>query len=625
MIFDRILKVIFTATLFLVLALPIQADNSPGRPYVAGEVIVKYRKKLAPAEKKYSISTRHVSNAQTFARNNVQKIKIADDMTVDQAVDLYKADPDVLYAEPNYMYRLKAMPDDPQMYRLWGLANIGQVINGSSGKTGADLDAEQAWELETGSREIVVAVVDSGVDLSHPDLAANIWTNPNETINGFDDDGNGYIDDIHGWDFTLDSNDPTDTRGHGTLIAGILGAVGNNATGVSGVCWQVSIMPLRFITAADYGTVADAIEAIEYADAMGASVINLSWGGPDYSQALKDAIDNANALVVCAAGNEGQDLADTPTYPASYNSSNILSVAASDMTDAPAWFTNYSDTLVDVAAPGIDIFSTAPNRRKLFFDAFWDLYAWDADGIDGSWALQPIYNGSALTESPEGDYANNMETWIRLGPLDLSGITGSRLDFNITGDTADTGDRLYVEASNDGVAWSRLWMGLADGPTQSITGPKNQWQLVTADLKSYDGTPAFYLRLRFTSDASGVADGYSIDNLTITCADTMPTDGTYYYYQGTSMSAAYASGAAALIMAQKPSLTPEALKVSIESTVDPNPQFDGIVATAGRMNVYNALTYSQSNTSDDIGKSAATNDSGSGGGGCFISTFIGEW
>ena len=625
MIFDSILKGIFTTTLFLVLAHPIHAGDAPGKPYVAGEVIVKYREKVVPAEKQYSLSSRHVSNVQTFAKNKVQKIRLAGDMTVDEAVDFFKADPDVLYAEPNYMYRLKAMPDDPQMDRLWGLANIGQAINGNTGKTGADLDAARAWELETGSRQIVVAVVDSGVDLSHPDLAANIWTNHDETINGFDDDGNGYIDDIHGWDFTLDSNDPTDTHGHGTLIAGILGAVGNNTTGVSGVCWQVSIMPLRFITAADYGTVADAIEAIEYADAMGASVINLSWGGPDYSQALKDAIDNADALVVCAAGNEGQDLADTPTYPASYNSSNILSVAASDMTDAPAWFTNYSDTLVDVAAPGIDIFSTAPSRRKLFFDAFVDLYAWDADPINGSWAIQPIYSGSALTESPEGDYADNMDTWICLGPLDLSENTGSRVDFNITGDTADTGDRLYVEASNDGVTWSRLWMGLADGPTQSITGPKDPWQLVSADLKPYDGTPAFYLRLRFTSDASGTADGYIIDNLTITCAQTMPTDARYYYYQGTSMSAAYASGAAALVMAQKPSLTPEALKASLESTVDPNIRFDGIVATAGRINVYKAFTYGQSNTPEDIGKSAATNSRGSGGGGCFISTVVGQW
>ena len=546
---DRILAGFLAVLFLLVPGPPLQADTSAQPAYVAGEMLVKYRKDQAPPER----SLLRLSSLQTFEKSGISRVKVPDDMTVDQAVALYNHRPDVLYAEPNYRYRLQALPDDPQMHQLWGLVNHGQTIRGHRGSVDADLDAEQAWDLSTGSSDVIVAVVDSGVDMAHPDLSGNIWTNPDEIINGIDDDGNGYIDDVHGWDFTTQTNDPVDTHGHGTRVAGIIGAVGNNAMGMSGVCWNVSIMPLRFISAADYGTVADAIRAIEYADAKGASVINLSWGGPDYSQALKDAIDAAGALVVCAAGNDGSDLAASPCYPASFDSANILSVGASNRDDAPAWFTNYSDHWVDVAAPGIDIYSTAPSRQTLYVDK------------------------------------GGLNAWGRLGPLDLSECTGARLDFAVRGTTADTGDRFYVEASDDGTNWSPLWLGRPDGPTRAISGPIGDWQPTSADLKPFDQTADFYIRLRFVSDDSSQANGYRVDNLTITCAAPALADGTYQYDQGTSLSAAYVSGTAALVMAQKPSLTPTEVKLSIESTVDRNPRFDGMVAAGGRVNVHSAL------------------------------------
>ena len=175
----------------------------------------------------------------------------------------------------------------------------------------ADIDAPEAWDLSTGSNTIIVAVIDSGVDYSHPDLSANIWSNSDEIpSNGIDDDGNGYIDDIRGWNFWDDNNDPMDGNTHwetyhGTHCAGIIGAVGNNSVGISGVNWNVKIMPLRVTDA--YGSlyVDDAISAIDYASANGANVISNSWSGTDYSQALKDAIDSSSAVVVCAAGNDG--------------------------------------------------------------------------------------------------------------------------------------------------------------------------------------------------------------------------------------------------------------------------------------------------------------------------------
>ena len=600
----RILTGFITSMMILAGGQWSQAATEPHQPYVDGEVLVKYKENRAPERAVHYRSMWRISTVRTFEKSDIRKVRLPADMTVSQAVTLYHSDPDVLYAEPNYRFRLQTLPNDDDMTRLWGLVNTGQNVNGTSGTADADMDADRAWDLETGSMDVVVAVVDSGVDMTHPDLAANIWTNPVETDNGVDDDGNGYIDDVHGWDFVENDNQPIDSHGHGTHVAGIIGAVGNNGIGSTGVCWRVSIMPLRFITAADYGTTADAIEAIEYADDNGADVINLSWGGPDFSLALKEAIDAVDALVVCAAGNEGGNLDDVPLYPASYDSANILSVAASDADDHPAWFTNYSDSLADVAAPGTDIFSTVPDRQTVLSDDFSSLSNWSVGG-GVAWGLQSIYGNEVLTESPAGNYTNGMDAWARLDPLNLSGLNGTRLDFHIIGNTAGSGDRLFVEASTNGTTWTQLWVGLDNGPVQAITGTINTWQLAVADLKAYDGAASLYIRFRFVSDASGTADGYLIDNLAVTCADTTHGISTYQYYQGTSMSAAYASGAAALIMAQKPLLTPTEVKLAIESTVDVKAPLAGYVATGGRINVYNALV---SMAAVDLQSQAASTD-----------------
>lgn len=551
------------------------------RPFVDGEVLVKYRESTAVQQALHYRSMWRMNHVRTLKRSGIRKVRLPEEMTVAQAVALYRSDPDVVFAEPNYRYRLQAVPNDSMMDQLWGLANM---------------DADLAWDLETGSSDIVVAVVDSGVDPAHPDLAANIWTNPGEIAdNGIDDDNNGYVDDVNGWDFADEDNhpnDPTDNHGHGTHVAGIIGAVGDNATGIVGVNWQVSIMPLRFITAADYGNTADAIDAIEYAWRNGADIINLSWGGPGGSALLKEVIDEAGAagiLVVCAAGNAGNDLDDVATYPASFNSANILSVAASNADDDPAWFTNFSDSQVDVAAPGTNVYSTVPDRQVLSSENFEDLGAWTFGGVGSAWGQESIPGVTVLTESPNANYTNGMNAWARMEPLDLTGRAGARLDFTIAGITSGSGDRLYVEVSTDDSTWEPLWIGLDDGPVAAVTGSIGSSQLAVVDLKAYDGVGSVYIRFRFVSDDSGTADGYLIDNLAVTCADTTHGADAYQYYSGTSMSAAYASGAAALIMAQKPTLTPTEVRLAIESTVDRKAALTGYVATGGRINLYNAL------------------------------------
>ena len=278
-----------------------------------------------------------------------------------------RSNPDIEYVEPDYIVYAdqiypSAVPNDPYFNNLWGLHNTGQT----GGTSDADIDAPEAWNLTTGSPNVVVAVIDTGVDYNHPDLMANIWTNPGEIPgNGIDDDGNGYTDDVHGINAIADSGNPLDDYGHGTHCAGIIGAVGNNGIGITGVCWTVRIMALKFLNSQGYGYMSDAIECIQYGIAKGAHIINASWGSYEDSQSLNDAIEaakNADILFVAAAGNDRNNNDLEPAYPASSDCDNIISVAASDDNDHLASFSNYGPSSVDVAAPGVNIYSTLLNN-----------------------------------------------------------------------------------------------------------------------------------------------------------------------------------------------------------------------------------------------------------------------
>lgn len=277
----------------------------------------------------------------------------------------------VEWAEPNYyVHSLAArLPRDPDFEKSWGLRNTGQRDPlGMEGIPGSDIHVLPLWQQGIrGSKDVLVAVIDTGVDLTHPDLKPNLFVNKREIPgNKIDDDHNGFVDDVQGWNFSDGTPNANDDNGHGSHCAGIIGAVGDNGIGSAGVNWQVSLLPLKFLDAHGSGTTQAATEAIRYALRMGARVLNNSWGGDPYSQALYDAIAEAQvagAVFVAAAGNDGLDNDQEPMYPASYELPNVISVAASDLRDGLASFSNYGVRTVHVAAPGVKVFSTFKDGR----------------------------------------------------------------------------------------------------------------------------------------------------------------------------------------------------------------------------------------------------------------------
>jgi len=298
---------------------------------------------------------------QTFpAIGNLQIVQLPADGIVANLLTVFRQSGLVEYAEPDVQVHALLEPNDFRFGdgSLWNLHNIGQV----GGKADADIDAPEGWDVQNAADDVVVAVIDTGVRYTHEDLAANMWVNSGETVgNNLDDDGNGYVDDVHGINAINNSGDPNDDHGHGTHISGIVGAVGNNNVGLVGVAWKVKIMGCKFLDPTGNGFISDAIKCIDYARGHGANIINTSWGSTTFnSAALRDAFDSARQagiIVTAAAGNAADNSDVNPLYPASYDLDNIVAVAATTRNDELASFSNYGATNVDLAAPGSPIFS----------------------------------------------------------------------------------------------------------------------------------------------------------------------------------------------------------------------------------------------------------------------------
>ena len=347
-----------------------ELDESTEEPEFAPHRILVKTEEGAPKDTVGELNRENDARTKDkLSEIDVSVVQLPEDLPAEAAAKRYEASPDVEYAEPDYkLYpsQTSRTPKDPGYRKLYGLNNTRQT----GGKSDADIDSPEAWRSTTGKADTVVAVIDSGVDIKHPDLRDNIWTNPDEVPNNNkDDDGNGYVDDVHGWDFRNDNKSVYDgpSDDHGTHVAGTIAAEGNNGIGVTGVNWRASIMPLKFI-GRESGYTSDAAEALDYAVSEGVKISNNSYGCIGCkSTPLLDAVGSANEaghVFVAAAGNDGKntDYAHNEHYPSGIDKPNVVSVAATDHSDTLAGFSNRGAASVDVAAPGVSIRSTVPGN-----------------------------------------------------------------------------------------------------------------------------------------------------------------------------------------------------------------------------------------------------------------------
>lgn len=401
-----------------------EATAVPDPPPVPNQLLVRFRAGVTPTAQDRILRqavpglkrVRHLRQPSVRLQARFRADSVFANLVVVDTADAVEAArtraqlaarPDVVYAEPNYRLKLfvappPVMPNDFDFASQWGLLNSGQ----GDGQPGNDIHATEAWPVTTGSPDVRVAVIDTGIDYYHPDLEANVWLNPGEVAgNGRDDDANGYPDDVHGYDFVSDDSDPMDDQSHGTHVAGIIGAVSNNRIGVAGICWNVRLMAIKAFDDHGEGTVSAVVEAIEYAIANGARVINASWGQTDKSLALQDALTEAwqaGVLIVAAAGNERTDIAP---FPAAYEP--VVAVAALNKNGARAYFSNFG-AFVDLAAPGEAILSTLPNARY--------------DLLSGTSMAAPFVTGTAaLIWSLHPEFTNEQVATILRNAVDEIG------------------------------------------------------------------------------------------------------------------------------------------------------------------------------------------------------------
>lgn len=419
-----------------------QASPYCGESASCYELLIKFSRTAPPERISEILSSETLSVVKYFEKTEIYLTTSPGFLSQSELIEKLNNNADVTYAEPNYEVESMRLPNDPYFSEEWALSNTGQY----QGVAGIDIGMPSVWDDITGSSPMIVAVIDSGIDYTHPDLAANMWMNPRETPhNGIDDDQNGYVDDVYGYDFYNDDGDPMDDRYHGTHVSGTIGAVGDNGIGITGIGWQVELMGLKFLGSTGTGPLSGAIEAIEYAIENGVKVLNNSWsftypgltGLPtnpyqEPVQSLRTAIqkaDEAGIIFVAAAGNDGTNNDVTPHYPAAYSVGNILSVAATDNKDLLANFSVYGSTSVDLGAPGVVIYSTYPVWKENPPYHF----------LSGTSMASPHVAGAAAllwAANPDLTHRQVID-WILQGALPISALSGKSV----------SGGRLDLEGS----------------------------------------------------------------------------------------------------------------------------------------------------------------------------------
>jgi subtilisin family serine protease len=557
---------------FMILSLTVSGaptDSShPDQAYVEGEVIVTFKPPVTlnaarqalgnhslPLTKHYAELSRHRGRHSGLVR--------AKNRTTAELIAELSQDPAVETAEPNYLRWVTGgpAPNDALFTNLWGLRNTGQLVNGTGGTAGDDIRFVGAWGLaRPTTNKMVVAVIDTGVDYTHPDLAGNMWTNPGETAgNGVDDDGDGYVDDYYGYDFIDGLPNPTDSGFHGTHVAGTIAASGNNQLGVIGMDYQARIMALR--VSSDGNSMPDSaiIEAIQYATMMknrgvNIAAINESFGGGGSNsteRAAMQAAGNAGIIFCVAAGNNTNDNDTTAIYPASYRLTNMIVVAATDQNDALASFSNYGTNTVDLGAPGVNILSTLPVSQA-------GTLAYVQQGSTSYAANEMTYSGTttgitATVYDCGLGYPTNFPSAVR---SNIALIVRGTLTFsNKVANAMAAGARTAVIYNN------------TNGNFLGTLQASNNW-IPAVSLSQADG-----LTLKAILPATGTA------------VNTPDPAQIYQYLDGTSMATPHVSGAVAFAAMNFPSETVAQRIQRVLANVEVIPGLKTKVHTGGRLNL----------------------------------------
>ena len=547
-------------------------SSHPATEYVEGDAIVTFKSSVILTNAQRALAGHSLAWRRHFAglsrhRGKETGLVHAQNRTTAQLITELSRDPAVETAEPNYLrWVTTAPPNDTLFTSLWAMQNTGQSVNGLAGTAGDDIHFIAAWALAqpappTANRP-VVAVIDTGTDYTHPDLAGNMWTNPGEIPgNGLDDDGNGFVDDYYGYDFADNLPNPTDSGFHGTHVAGTIAAVGNNQLGVIGVCYQARIMALR--ASSDGETLSDSaiIEAIEYATMMkgrGVNVvaINESFGGGGSSSteiSAMQAAGNAGIIFCCAAGNNSSDNDTTLFYPASYLLSNEIVVAATDQDDALAFFSNYGTNTVDLGAPGVNILSLLPVAQAgTSVDVQQGANVYSANALQFS----GITTGTGITATVYDCGLGNPANFPAAVRNNIALIQRGTLTFS----------NKVVNATAAGALAAIIYNNAA-GNFSGTLGGSNNW------------IPAVSL---------AQADGLALETVqpvTATVVNGPDPGQIYQYLDGTSMATPHVSGAVAFAAMNFPTETVTQRIQRVLTNADVIPDLQGWVHNGRRLNL----------------------------------------
>ena len=552
-----------------------------GAVYVSNEVLIKFKPTVSAQMKSFVIQQVAAINLGSITDKGLTRVQLAEDQSIENAISTFSQLDSVEYAQPNFIYRaLAVVPNDTNFSSLWGLNNTGQTISGGTyttnnpGTSGKDMNLKNAWEHITDCSNVIVAVIDTGINYNQQDLVNNMW-----------DGGTSYPN--HGYDFVDSDNDPMDLTGHGTHVAGTIGAVGNNGTGSTGVCWKVQLMAIRTLGTAG-GTTADIVSGIDFAVTNGADVINMSLGNSEYDQAFYDALTDAKSggvVVVVAAGNETNDNdGSTASYPCNYTHNNIVCVAALDQSYELASFSNWGATSVDVGAPGTNIYSTWPGTHTEITD---NLSAWTNAG-GGGWAAgyknppgaDMLYNPSNW---PSGYYANSEISRMYKNFTISSSADAVVVDQYVYIDVL-SGDYFFLLCDED-PGWGSLTV-VTYATNYTTGGYPIQ---ISYDLNDCIGQTNCGIGYQLETNASIGYYGVGIMAFSLTTLEL--NTNSYHVIDGTSMASPHVAGLVAMIKAFNPRYSYQDIIESIKNGGDAVSDLVGNSTTGKAVHAYGSLQY----------------------------------